>query len=127
MDDHRLVELTANLNMVAKRQLLLRFGFRRIEVIKAGFAHRDHALFCRQTAQRFNIVRFILIERMHTAGEDHFRAVAHQFTHMTVARQRRRDGQGKADVARGGFRHHVIHVFMQGLIIKAIEMAMRVD
>ncbi|MNF13375.1 hypothetical protein D3C80_2151980 [compost metagenome] len=64
---------------------------------------------------------------MNTAGEDHFRTLPDQFAHLAIAWQRGRDGKSKTDITCGGFRHHIVNVFVQGLIIKAIKMAVRVD
>jgi hypothetical protein len=59
---------------------------------------------------------------MHAAGKDHVVANAHQLTHGAVARQRRRH---RRQISHRGRRlcQHVIHVFVQGLIIQAIKMA----
>jgi len=60
---------------------------------------------------------------MHAAGEHYVVANAHQLTHGAITRQRRRHRKAEFHIAGSGFFQHVIHVFMQGLIIQAIKMA----
>ncbi|EHM47284.1 hypothetical protein HMPREF0880_03031 [Yokenella regensburgei ATCC 43003] len=123
MHDHRLVKLATNADVMTEGLLLLRFSFRGVKIVQPGFAQGNDALFCRHAAQIFHGVGFILIQRMNPAGKDDVIANANQLAHASVARKRSRNGKTEFHIAGGGFCQHVIDVFMQGLIIQAIEMA----
>jgi len=64
---------------------------------------------------------------MYAAGEGNVVTIAHQLTHGAVAWQRGSDGEAELNVAGGRFGQHVVYIPMQGLIIKAIKMAVGVD
>ena len=61
MDDHRLIELTADTNVVAERALLLGFSFRGIKIIQTGLPHRHDALFRCQRAQSLYLPGLVLV------------------------------------------------------------------
>jgi hypothetical protein len=64
---------------------------------------------------------------MDAAGENHIVARADQLTHSAVSRQRRGHREEKLHVTGSGFCQHIVHVFVQRLIIQAIQMAVGVD
>jgi len=64
---------------------------------------------------------------MDAAGKNDVVTLPHQLAHTAVSRQRRRHRQAKFHIARGSLCQYIVHIFMQRLIIQAIEMAMGVD
>jgi hypothetical protein len=64
---------------------------------------------------------------MHAAGEDDVVTRPHQLAHTAVSRQRRGHREAKFHIACGRFCQHIVHVFVQRLIIQTIKMAVGVD
>jgi hypothetical protein len=123
--DNRLVKLTTDADVMTER-ILLQLNqrlFFLLEIVQPGLTLRDDARTSSLSAQLFEVISALNIQRMNAAGEGHFWTIANQLCHRAVTGQRTGYCQHKFHVAFAGFCQHIVNAAVQFFVVQAVKMA----